>query len=584
MRTEYYSGLRSVISVVAGAIGFGSGVLLFSSGAPAQTASQITPQTFAPPVQGGLGGGVGVGATPGLDTPPGAEKLFVRLRDIRVEGGFPELGDETAAIRAKLMGQRVSGAAIFAAARELEAAYAKAGYVLVRVTLPPQKLVSGAVLRLVVIDGMIERIETKGVPERVRARIAAVVGPLTGRRGLMLRELERRILLAGDTPGVILSSTLAPGSVTGATVLVIEAKYQPVNGIFTADNSLARELGRYQIGTGADFNSVFGFGELGYVRVNGDPGDGFFSDHPRNRSLAAGEIVPLGIDGLTFNVEATDARTTPEASGGTQASDQFDRLSFRLREPWIRSRDFNFAQQLVFDLQDERDGLIEPAALPLFQDRLRIVRLVNEANYLTSWGATISGALTGSAGLDVLGARTAADATPTLPLSRQGADATFAKVDGTLGYTQAFQEHFTGSFTVRGQYSFGSALLDSEQIGIAGPGSLSAFDAGTLQGDSGVVGRGELAAPFALPALFGTVGIVASPYVFGAIGEVFLEDPTVLERGEITAGSYGFGVHLGGGAAGTLSNGSLTLEFSRQARDDGVKDDNRFTLVTSIRF
>ena len=62
------------------------------------------------------------------------------------------------------MGQRVSGAAIFAAARELEAAYAKAGYVLVRVTLPPQKLVSGAVLRLVVIDGMIERIETKRVP------------------------------------------------------------------------------------------------------------------------------------------------------------------------------------------------------------------------------------------------------------------------------------------------------------------------------------------------------------------------------------------------------------------------------------
>jgi hemolysin activation/secretion protein len=584
LRAEYRPELHAFILVVAGCSTLGSGVLLLSTSAHAQTASQITPQTFAPPVQGGLGGGVGIGASPGLDTPAGAEKLFVRLRDIRVEGGLPELAGETAAVRAKLMGQRVSGAAIFAAARELEAAYAKAGYVLVRVTLPPQKLVSGAVLRLVVIDGMIERIETKGLPERVRARIAAVVGPLTGRRGLMLHELERRILLAGDTPGVILSSALAPGSVTGATVLVIEAKYQPVNEIVTADNSLAPALGRYQIGVGADFNSILGFGELGYVRINGDPGDELFSDHPRNRSLAVGEIVPLGIDGMTFNVEATDARATPEASAGTQASDQFDRLSFRLREPWIRTRDFNFAQQLVFDLQDERDGLIAPAPLALFEDRLRIVRLVNEANYLTSWGATISGALTGSAGLDVLGARTAAEATPTLPLSRQGADATFAKVDGTLGYTQAFQEHLTGSFTVRGQYSFGSALLDSEQIGIAGPGSLSAFDAGTLQGDSGVAGRGELGAPFTLPTLFGMVGIVASPYVFGAVGEVFLEDPTVFERHEITAGSYGFGVHLGGGAAGTLSNGALTLEFSRQARDDGVKDDNRFTLVTSLKF
>jgi len=168
-------------------------------------------------------------------------------------------------------------------------------------------------------------------------------------------------------------------------------------------------------------------------------------------------------------------------------------------------------------------------------------------------------------------------------LSRQGANATFGKIDGTLGYTQSFQEHLTGSFSVRGQYSFGAALLDSEQIGLAGPGSLSAFDAGTLQGDSGVVGRAELAAPYTLPA-FGTVGIVASPYVFGAVGQVFLADPTALERAEITAGSYGVGLRLGGGAAGTLSNGQMTLEFARQARDDGVKPDNRFTLVTSLKF
>jgi hypothetical protein len=40
----------------------------------------------------------------------------------------------------------------------------------------------------------------------------------------------------------------------------------------------------------------------------------------------------------------------------------------------------------VLDLQDERDGLIAPAPLALFEDRPGIVRLVNEGNYLTSWG------------------------------------------------------------------------------------------------------------------------------------------------------------------------------------------------------
>ena len=386
------------------------------SAALAQVASQITPQSFAPPIQGGLGGGASVGASPGLDTPAGADKLFVTLRGVTIEGGFPQLASDADLLRARLMGKRVSGAEIFAAARDLEAAYARAGYVLVRVTLPRQKIVNGADLRLLVIDGTIERVETKNLPERVRARIAALVEPLVGVHPVMLKELERRILLAGDVPGVILRSTLAPRSVTGATVLVIEANYQPVNGIFSADNSLATALGHYQIGIGGYFNSVLGLGELAYIRATGGT-DSVFSDYPRNRILAAGLIVPIGTDGLTFNVEGTIARTTPDADGGLQSSDQFRRLSGRLRYPWIRSRDFNFASQLVFDAQDERDSiLLAPSNAPLFQDRLRILRLTNEADYLASWGGTFSGTITPSVGLDVLGARTAADATSVLPL------------------------------------------------------------------------------------------------------------------------------------------------------------------------
>ena len=449
---------------------------------------------------------------PGLDTPPGAEKLFVTLRGVEIESGFPGLAGDAEAIRARLMGRRVSGADIFAAARDLEAAYAKAGYVLVRVTLPRQKLVNGAVLRLFVINGYIERVETKDLPDRVRSRIAAVVGPLIGVHGIMLAELERRILLAGDTPGVILSSALAPGSVTGATILVINAKYQPVNGILNADNTLSEALGHYQVGIGADFNSVFGFGELFYLRVTAAPEDGtngFLSDYPRNRILAAGVIVPLGIDGLTFNAEGTIARTTPEAANGLQSTDQFRRLSARLRYPWIRRRNVNFSSQLVFDVQDEKDSiLIEPDTLPLSLDRVRVLRVLNEADYLASWGGAFTASLTPSFGLNVLGARTAAEAAQTvIPLSVQDADATFAKLEGTLGYSQSLAEHLAVSLNGHAQTSFGSALVRSEQIGLAGPGALSAFDVGTLQGDSGVVGRAEISAPFVVPPILGPVGL-----------------------------------------------------------------------------
>ena len=63
-----------------------------------------------------------------------------------------------------------------------------------------------------------------------------------------------------------------------------------------------------------------------------------------------------------------------------------------------------------------------------------------------------------------------------------------------------------------------------------------------------------------------------------------LEDPTALEVPRVRASSYGGGLRLGGAAAGTLSNGSLSLEYGHASRSDGVPAGDRFTLVTAFRF
>jgi hemolysin activation/secretion protein len=573
---------------------FGVGIaafVLLPASSFAQTASQITPPSFRPNLE--RQSGFALPGTPGLATPAGAEKLFVKLSGVSIKGGLPALAAASAALEAKLTGHRISGADVFAAARDLEAAYAGAGYVLVRVILPPQQLVNGARLKLVVVDGFIERIETKDVPERVRDRIMTLVGPLTGRRGLMLSEIERRVLLAGDTPGVVLRSTLSPGQAEGATVLVIDGTYQAVSETLTYDNTLSRALGRNTLGAGLDFNSIAGLGELVYLRVSGDPndgGNGFFETYPRNRMLAAGFILPLWVDGLTFNAEYTDSRTTPEAVAGIQTTDTFDRLSLRLRYAWLRGRNANFNSELDFDAQDEQQSLfVGGDPVPLSLDRLRIVRFVNDGDVLTPWGATISGRAAASFGIDGLGARSAADASALLPLSRQGADATFQKFDIVLNYNQSVVDHLAVSLSARAQTSFNAPLLHSEQIGIANTTGLSAFDAGTIVGDQGYVVRGELQSPWSLPVqnpIFGqSIGIVAAPYIFGAYGEVSLEDPTALEAPRIHAASYGAGLRFGGAATGTLSNGSLSLEYGHATRSDGVAAvGDRFTVVSAFRF
>jgi hemolysin activation/secretion protein len=203
------------------------------------------------------------------------------------------------------------------------------------------------------------------------------------------------VLLAGDTPGVVLRSTLAPGKAEGATILVIDASYQPVDGTLSFDNTLSKQLGRTTLGGGVDFNSIAGLGELVYLRASGHPGDGangFFDRYPNNRTLAAGFVVPLWVDGLTFNAEVTDARTTPHAVAGVETTDTFDRLSLRLRYAWLRGRNANFNSELDFDAQDERQSLfVATLPVPLSLDRLRIVRFANDGDVLTPWGAQISG-------------------------------------------------------------------------------------------------------------------------------------------------------------------------------------------------
>jgi hemolysin activation/secretion protein len=563
----------------------------FAGTAIAQTASQITPQSFRPPLESPAGG-LTVSAPQELATPAGAEALFVTLSGVTVEGGFEALQGAAAALQTRLSQRRISGAEIFAAARELEAAYASAGYVLVRVVLPPQTLVDGARLKLVVIDGFIERIETKDAPERVRARIAAVLAPLQGRGGLTLAEIERRVLLAGDAPGVILHSTLAPGEKPGATILIVDGKHEPVGGLVTVDNSLAAPLGQWTTGLGLDLNSVSGFGELVYLRANGDPNfgsNGFLNPDARNRALAAGVVLPIGDDGLSFNLEGTEARTNPIPTAGFARADVFQRVSARVRYPWVRARSLNLNTEISFDAAQEQESLLlSGASAPLALDRVRVMRLTADGGWEAPWGGVFSGRFTASFGLDGLGARSAAAASAILPLSRQYADASFDKVEVSLAYAQGLVDHLTVSVYARGQTSFGQALVQSEQIGIATPTGLSSFNVGTLQGDSGVTLRGELASPWSLPLFAETFAAVASPYVFGAIGEVFLENPTSVEEPSLRAACYGLGLRLSGAENGGFANASLGFEWGRQAQSGGIpglatQRGDRLMLMAALR-
>ena len=550
----------------------------------AQTASQISPPSYAP-FQVTPQGPVTVPQDMPSTAPEGADKVDVQLNDVVIEGGTLDAAT-LAALKMQLTGKAVKASEIFVAARKIEAALARDGRILTRVIVPAQSLSNAATLRLVIVQGQIERIDTGALPVAGRARSAGLLAPLAGRADVTQREIERRLLLAGDVPGTSLRSTLTAGSTPGATVLVVEARYRPVMGFLTADNSLPATLGRHGFGLGLTLNSMLGAGETIYLRANGLPTLGrktsFLETTPRNRALAGGVILPLGLDGLTFNVELTDARTAPRHAASLPGfASRFRRLSNRLRYPVIRSRALTISTEASLDLQDEQVRIIEPAVFPLSLDRLRIVRGAGDVAAWLPGGGSLTGRVEASFGLNALGARSADDASPLLPLSRAGSDASFHKLELAGGIEQPVAAHLTLSVRARAQTSFGQVMANAEQIGIATQDGISPLPSGTIQGDVGYVGRAELRAPFVFALPFGSAQL--APYGFAAVGGVRLQQPTAFERRRTGATAHGLGLRLSGNAASGSPGLSAGVEYGRaHVGGRGHADRVAVTLITQF--
>jgi hemolysin activation/secretion protein len=442
------------------------------------------------------------------------------------------------------------------------------------VVILPQQIEGKARAKLRVIDGFIERIDAGAVPEHVRERAAAVVMPLLYEHHLTQGELERQLLIAGETAGLDLSSTFAAGKEVGGSLLVLSGKYRPVSASIYADNAMPAVFGTGQIVTTASLNSPSGQGDQLTVSAAGLPDRDWGSRNPTRRYLSGTYMVPIGIHGWFFELYATDGRTTPRVDPSLATQGLFQQAHVKLSYEVLKRRDYELTLNGRFEATDEMNSeLVTNPALPLSLDRLRVLRV--GADGIWRWresGTTWTYGGNYSRGLDAFGARSAADATPLLPLSRQGADDVFDKVDGHAEVNQALPNDFFADIAASAQYSFNHALLSAEQFDITGAKALSGFTAGELIGDRGYVARGELGRPFTQPIMeAGSVTI--TPYLFLADGERDLELPTARELGSIRAINFGGSARYNfTPARDDLPSSYGFIEWSRERSTDATLD------------
>jgi hemolysin activation/secretion protein len=544
--------------------------------------SQVTPQTLRPvtPI-----GPSTLSPSDGarLQVPAGTESLSFIVVHVAIKGAFSELESETRSLTDAIEGRRVTVAQIYEFANALEQAYARAGYVLVRVMVPPQKLNDHGAVKVVVVDGFVEKLQVDNVPDRLRLLVKQRAASLVGRRHIKLDEIERRLLIAGDVSGLRLKSTLARGTSLGGAVLILEGTHQLASATVSVDNHLPSSLGTWSYGANVALNSPFGFGEQVYASAQsgGDPNRIFDSASPL-RVLGAGAVLPLGLDGWILNPEYTNSRSQPvPTSGGLVNIGQFERFALRTSYPLIRTRTNTLSLNGAFEY------IKQNVSLPLFdtdlnRDRYGVMRI--GAAYETGlpwWSEVLQTSATFSRGT---GGRDRSDADASgIPLSRQGAGPYFEKASFDVHLVQPLPDTFRADLIGRAQASFGKPMLVSEQFSLDGPQAVSAYPSGTLSVDEGFTLRGELSRPFAVPGF--VAPLILSPYGFGSFGVGRLNDPTVVELATIRAAAVGAGLRSGIDMPKGYQGATLSIEVARQFSNvPNLEQAWRTNVSLSIRF
>lgn len=580
-KKSYPSTSLSVVKWIgAGAAAFASTATLAQVIAPSQvTPREIAPESPSPSVE------VPVEQAASARSAKQTDNFVVAIGTVKLEGTFPEMSGANAAFLSSVSHKRQRLSDLFEAARDLEQAYAQAGYVFARVVVPPQRLAEGAAVEVRVIDGYVESLDVSRLPASIQAPVRRRISHIVGQRHLTRSELERALLLAGELSGLDLRSALARGDQAGGVRLIVEGRLDQFQARIGADNRLPSSLGRWQWNGTVALNNLLGLGDQTYLFLGSqfDVGRHGFAK-PTLGMVGGGLTLPISRTGISLGGELLLARTEPEPqrmAGVPLTVGSFSRAQLNLNLPFVRSRSASLDARISVDLIDQSLRFPE-FATTFTQDHYAAMRME------LSWRGQ-AGKLSRSLTLALSQGLVGRDATARLPASRQGArnDFTALQVSGRLG--TPLPRGFTLDVQARAQSSFGHPLFLPEQFALDSENAVSTSPTGSFSVDTGVTLRTELGLPVVTPAH----GLLLSPYFFAAGGTGSIEKPTAaeqpiaIEQATLNAAGIGIGARVDMAGLPGLKGVStaIGIELGRQFSNAiGRSDTNRASVTASMRF
>jgi hemolysin activation/secretion protein len=501
---------------------------------------------------------------PSTVAPAGAERLMVYVQGVRVTGSTVYRAEDLEPLYSDLVGRKVPVTAVYDVAQRITAKYGSDGYVLSRAVVPPQELSPhGAVIRIQIIEGYIDRVEWPASLSKYRDFFSYYTAKITAERPINVRVLERYLLLASDLPGLKFTNSLRASSTQpGAATLVVEVVEKPIDVSARIDNRGTKARGPYQYFTSVSINNIARWHESWTLATAG----AFQFSELQYWMLSYRQVLTAEGLAVFFNENFSRSRPGTETLQLLDYKTRSDLFEGGLSYPFIRSRERNWVGTALFFMSNDRSDILD--ALNTL-DRLRGVRMKSDADFVDPLRGINQINLVLSQGFDGLGS----SATGSANLSRANGRPDFTKFEATFSRLQPLPANFSVLLAAYAQWAR-TPLLAPELCGYGGRVFGRAFDPSELVADSCVELLGELRYDVAH-----TLQNLTQLQLYGFADRGWLHNlaPVAGTPENVDGASVGGGLRLG-------MRPGVTVDLSTAKGVAGIRDDWRFFFITTGRF
>jgi len=403
-----------------------------------------------------------------VDAAQPAEGRKVRIETIQIDGAKSIAVSELLQNLNGDIGQEHDIFSLKNIAHAVTRQYREAGYLVARAYLPAQELDDGK-LMIKVLEGSIDSVSASG-DSRLKPSVATqYVESLSQDSALKSAQLERKLRLLNDLPGIEVDASLVPGDTVGTTKLRLNTKDSALfSGNVSADNLGNRYTRATRVGAVLAMNNASGFGERTTLRL-ATSGKGY-------QFAQLGLELPIGSNGLMASVNYSDSEyqllkdfRDLDATGDSKA------ISASLSYPWIRSLGLNLYSQLSVSRSQHEDrngvvGLIsdrevDNVQLALYGDYL------GEDSSLSKWQVSIH-----RGDMEDQQLASASDS--------YGIQGDFYKTKFNLSHERWLNDAWRFYVSAAAQLT-GDNLVSSEKFTLGGPNGVRAYPQGEALVDQG---------------------------------------------------------------------------------------------------